>query len=53
MEINVSPLRFNMKITLFALSLQVGYRHIDCAQIYGNEKEVIPHNFAQSIFSSF
>lgn len=23
------------------MSLQAGYRHIDCAQRYGNEKEVI------------
>ena len=27
-------------INVTLMSMQVGYRHIDCAQIYGNEKEV-------------
>lgn len=29
------------------LVLQIGYRHIDCAQIYGNEKEVVKMNNAE------
>ena len=42
------PLLLCITLNIFTLSLQIGYCHIDCSQIYGNEEVIVTNDVRQA-----